>query len=128
MENNKHIESVFDEQTESLIITFPTNRVVVRINLKTEAEELSEAKESFEKMKSGIAQLIESMSHNESITLHDVGEIEEIVFVNKTEWTNGSLSVVLPISSGHGTVAVLLPNSPDLLDQINSVAETLASI
>ena len=79
-------------------------------------------------MKSGIAQLIESMSHNESITLHDVGEIEEIVFVNKTEWTNGSLSVVLPISSGHGTVAVLLPNSPDLLDQINSVAETLASI
>ena len=128
MENNKHIESVFDEQTESLIITFPTNRVVVRINLKTEAEELSEAKESFEKMKSSIAQLIESMSHNESITLHDVGEIEEIVFVNKTEWTNGSLSVVLPISSGHGTVAVLLPNSPDLLDQINSVAETLASI
>jgi hypothetical protein len=126
---NKYIKANLNDAGNQLVVLFPTNRVSISIDLKVENEEdLTEMRSSLEKVRNGLAQFIANMSSNESVELFDMGDIAKLKFVQKTEWTSGSVSISLTTASDHGAVTITLPNSSDLLEEIVQVSTLLKTL
>jgi hypothetical protein len=123
---NKYIGAIFNEHKCEFMIVFPNNNVTFTLDLRAENNEYtSEIISTLEKIREGITQLAASISANESFEIRDLADIESLQYFQKTEWTSGTVLVSLKTSSEMGRITIIIPNTLDLLEEINQVANCL---